>query len=87
MGLAGLLSLVFIQASRATKRMGRISNLKHSVFLMNSLTLANNTKVIVGTLAAVVTNAFDWVHTTTIANVRVNLNVLSSSLFRHVLQK
>jgi hypothetical protein len=54
---------------------------------MNSLTLANNTKVVVGTLAAAVTNAFDWVHTTTIANVRVNLTVLSSSLFRHVLQK
>lgn len=48
---------------------------------MNSLTLANNTKVIVGALAAVVTNSFDWVHTTTIANERVNLIVLSSSLF------
>ena len=54
---------------------------------MNSLTLANNTKVIVGALVAVVTNSFDWAHTTTIANERVNLAVLSGSFFRHVLHK
>jgi len=61
--------------------MGRVSNLQHDVFLMNAVILAKNTKVIVGTLAAVETNALDRVHTTTIANVRVNLTVLSSFLF------
>ena len=67
--------------------MARVPNLQHTMFMMNSLSLTSNTKIVVGALAAVITNAFDWIHTTIIADAWVYLTVLDSSLFCHVFNK
>jgi hypothetical protein len=86
-GLTNQLTLATIQASYATGSMARVPNLQHRMFMMNSPALTSNTKIVVGALAAVITNAFDWIHTTIIADAWVYLTVLDSSLFCHVFNK